>query len=324
MPENRSSSLKASPRLAVIDIGSNSVRMMVAEVDPAGTDVVLAQRRESTRLGRALNSTGCLAAEAIDASLAALGRFRQLAEQFGVQTIRAIATCAVREAANGEELVRRTLEETGLSVEVISATHEAELAFESVRRNIDLHDRTVMLADIGGGSTELVLATGANVGSEIEAIYPLPLGAVRLGERFPECRSTSDDHFARSIRAVDECLASATQPTASPPDVLFGTGGTFSSLAAMHMAAENDSVSSVHGYQLSRSEFEALFDRLCQTSYDQRIALDGLNPDRADIIVPGLAIVDGILRRFQIDLIQVHGRGVRDGMLLKMIDELSG
>ena len=165
-------------RLAAIDIGSNSVRLMVAEPLRGGNYRILDEEREPTRLGRTLSSTSQLDPEAVEKTLAALRRFKQIASGFQVDELRTIATCAVREAANGAEFCRRAKEEAGIDVEVISADKEARLAFYSVQRAFELAAKNIVLADIGGGSTEFVLASG-NV---IEAIHTSPLGAVRLTE----------------------------------------------------------------------------------------------------------------------------------------------
>ncbi len=162
-------------RLAAIDIGSNSVRLMVAEPLRGGNYRILDEEREATRLGRTLSSNGLLDPQAVDLTLTALRRFKQIADGFQAAQLRTIATCAVREASNGPEFCRRAKEELGLTIDVISAEREARLAFYSVQRAFDLTSKNVVVADIGGGSTELILASG----NLIEATFTTPLGAVR-------------------------------------------------------------------------------------------------------------------------------------------------
>ncbi len=140
-------------RLAAIDIGSNSVRLMVAEPHRDGAYRILDEERESTRLGRSLNSSGRLEPEAVNLTIAALRHFKQIAEGFQVEELKTIATCAVREAVNRDEFVRRVKDEVGLEIDVISADIEARLAFLSVERAFDLAGKNVAVADIGGGST---------------------------------------------------------------------------------------------------------------------------------------------------------------------------
>ncbi|NOY29899.1 MAG: Ppx/GppA family phosphatase [Planctomycetes bacterium] len=175
-----------------------------------------------------------------------------------------------------------------------------------------------MLADIGGGSTEIVLASG----ELIEAIYATSLGAVRLSEKFGQ--SLSGEDFDRMQRWIDRQLKKTTEKPGSPLHLLIGSGGTFTALANIVMAAKGQSRLPVAGCQVSRSKLRHLIDRLRKLSLKQRREVAGLNPDRADIIVPGLATIDRIMRRFKVNLLQVHSYGVRDGLLLSMIERLQG
>jgi exopolyphosphatase/guanosine-5'-triphosphate,3'-diphosphate pyrophosphatase len=308
------------PRLAAIDIGSNSLRLVVAEAISGGQYRILDEERESTRLGRSLTSSGRLDDESIEASMAALRRFQTIAHGLGVETINAIATCAVREASNGPEFCQRVAEELSLSIEVISAEKEAHLAFHSVRRRFDLMGKNTLLADIGGGSTEIVLASG----ELIEAIYTTNLGAVRLAQKFGGGQAMAGDDYGRMRKWIDRKLKKATEKVAFPPHLLIGSGGTFTNLANMVLASKGKSRLPVGGAQISRAELRHLIDRLRKLSIKQRREVPGLNVDRADIIVPGLAVIDRIMRRFKVNLIQVHSYGVRDGLLLSMIQRMQG
>ncbi|NOY41835.1 MAG: Ppx/GppA family phosphatase [Planctomycetes bacterium] len=309
-----------APRLGAIDIGSNSIRLVIAEAQPGGRYRVLDDERESTRLGRSLAKSDKLDEASIEASLVALRRFMAIAKGVGVQTLRAIATCAVREATNGLEFCQRVKQQLGLSIEVISAQKEAHLAFHSVRRRLDLAGKNTLLVDIGGGSTEIVLASG----ELIEAIYATQLGAVRLSERFGSGQALAGDDFDRMQRWIDRKLKKTTEKPVAPLHLLVGSGGTFSALANMVMASKGQSQLPVAGCQVSRAEVRHLVDRLRKMSLKQRREVAGLNPDRADIIVPGLATIDRIMRRFRVNLLQVHPYGVRDGLLLIMIEQLQG
>jgi len=309
-----------APRLAAIDIGSNSIRLVVAEAQPDGRYRILDDERESTRLGRSLATTGALDEASITASLAALRRFLAIIAGLGVENLRAIATCAVREATNGAEFCARVKEQLGLAIEVISSQKEAHLAFHSVRRRFDLKGKNTLLADIGGGSTEIVLASG----ELIEAIYATSLGAVRLSEKFGSGHPLTNEDFDRMQRWIDRQLKNTTEKPGSPLHLLIGSGGTFTALANIVMAAKGQSRLPVAGCQVSRSKLRHLIDRLRKLSLKQRREVAGLNPDRADIIVPRLVVIDRIMRRFKVNLLQVHSYGVRDGLLLSMIQRLQG
>ncbi len=305
-------------RLAAIDIGTNSIRLIVAEPLRGGNYRILDEEKDSTRLGEHLSTTGRLDPQAIEKSLSALRRMKQIAEGFQITDLKTIATCAVREAANGEEFCRRAREELGLDIEVIGAEQEARLAFASVQRAFDLSGKNVAVVDIGGGSTEIVLAYG----NLIEAVYTTQLGAVRLSELHAD--SGTSEGFAALLTAIDRHLRKHTKHPVFVPHTLFGSGGTFTNLAAMVMASKGQDGVPMRGYQVTRADVRHLLERLRKTSLKDRAGVPGLSPDRADIIVAGLAIIDRVMNRFEVNVVQVHNRGVRDGLLLSMIDQSIG
>ena len=183
-------------RLAAIDIGSNSIRLIIAEALREGNYRILDEERENVRLGRSLSATGRLDPVAVENALAALRRMKQIATGFQVREIRCIATCAVREAEDGADFCRRA-QEIGVEVDVISSEQEARLAFYSVQRAFDLDGKNVAVADIGGGSTEIILSSG----NLIEGIYSTSLGAVRMSETCEDSQQTfSVEEFQRLVR----------------------------------------------------------------------------------------------------------------------------
>ncbi len=308
-------------RLAAIDIGSNSVRLLVAEALRGGNYRILDEEREPTRLGRSVSSEGRLDDESMDRTVAALRTFKEIATGYQVTRLRTIATCAVRESRNGPEFCRRVREEVGLEVEVISGEREARLAFASVQHAFDLSGRNTVVADIGGGSTEIVFATG----NLIESIFSTPLGAVRLTEQFGlgECCEGSD--AARGLERLDEeingVLKKQTTRPLFAPHLLVGCGGTFTTLAELMMAAKRELDVPVAGYTISQAEVHHLLDRLRKVPLRARRSMAGMTPDRADIIIAGLTIVDALMRRFRVNTLAIHTRGVRDGLLREMIEE---
>jgi exopolyphosphatase/guanosine-5'-triphosphate,3'-diphosphate pyrophosphatase len=308
------------PRLAAIDVGSNSIRLVVAEAQADGRYRVLDDERESTRLGRSLASTGRLDEVSIADSLAALRRFKSIANGLGIENLRAIGTCAVREASNGPQFCQMVKDQLGIDIGVISSQQEAHLAFHSVKRRFDLAGKNTLLVDIGGGSTEIVLATG----EIIEAIYATQLGAVRLNEKFGGGQSLAGDDYERMERWINRELNKTTEKPEAPLHLLIGSGGTFTSLASIIMSAKGQSRLPVAGCRVTRAELRHLIDRLRKMPLKLRREVPGLNPDRADIIVPGLAVIDCIMRRFKVNVLQVHAFGVRDGLLLSMIEEMQG
>jgi exopolyphosphatase/guanosine-5'-triphosphate,3'-diphosphate pyrophosphatase len=309
-----------APRLAAIDIGSNSLRLIVAEVTRSGEYRVLDEEKETTRLAGKLSSTGKLDPEALERALSALRRMKQIAEGYQIRELRVIATCAVREAEDGETLVRRAKDEIGLDVEVISAEQEAQLAFLSVSRNFKLEGKDVAVADIGGGSTELILASGPI----IEAVATTPLGAVRLTEMFADADGLIGDDYPKMCGWIDRELRRRLKHAILRPHVLIGSGGTFTSVAEMVMASKRMEGTPLRGYEVTRAEVSHLVDRLRKLPTRARRGVPGLSPDRADIIVAGVTIIDRLMRHFQVNRVQIHDRGVRDGLLLTMIERKPG
>jgi len=311
-------------RLAAIDIGSNSVRLLVAEALRGGTYRILDEEREPTRLGRSVSEKGQLDDESMERTITALRTFKQIAAGYQATSLRTIATCAVREARNGPEFCRRVREQVGLEVEVISGDREARLAFSSVQNAFDLSGKNVIVADIGGGSTEVVFATG----DLIESIFSTPLGAVRLTEQFALGEGAVVETFQRDIARMEEeialCLKKRTTRPLFAPHFLVGCGGTFTTLAELMMAAKKEGDVPVAGYKVSHAEVRHLLDRLLKMPLRSRRSMAGMTPDRADIILAGLSIIDSLMKRFRVNTLMIHTRGVRDGLVREMIDEAVG
>jgi exopolyphosphatase/guanosine-5'-triphosphate,3'-diphosphate pyrophosphatase len=219
-------------RIAVIDIGSNSVRLVVAQVLPDEGYRILNEERENTRLASILASTGSLGTTAMNQTRAALRNFLTIAEGFGVHQVRAIATSAVREAVNGRSFCRRIQVELQLKVEIINPRKEARLAFLSVARAFDLANHEVAVTDIGGASTEIILASSGLV----EQAYTTHLGAVRLAEQCKVTTTCGEKGLLRLQRTIDRELKYKLGKPPFVPVMLFGMGGTFTSLASIILA----------------------------------------------------------------------------------------
>jgi exopolyphosphatase/guanosine-5'-triphosphate,3'-diphosphate pyrophosphatase len=210
--------------------------------------------------------------------------------------------------------------ELKLSIEVISAAEEARLAFLSVARAFDISGREVAVADIGGGSTELVLASSGLV----DQVYETKLGTVRVAEECGVTGRSSEKRVARLHEFIERSLKKEVGKPPFVPDMLFGTGGTFTALASMIMAAQGQAGQPMWGFRVTRAAIRHLLADLAQMSLEKRCKVAGLSPQRADIIVAGLAIIEGIMRRLRVNVVQVHTRGVRDGLLLTMVQSAGG
>lgn len=309
-------------RIAAIDVGSNSIRLIVADMHEDGSYRVIDDEREFARLGAELSSTGKLPVAAVEVAVCALKRMKDLTDGFKVRQLRCIATSAVRDAANGRNFVRRVRDEVGLELEVVSADREARLAFRSISRQYDLEHRLVAAMDIGGGSAQLVLAAG----SAVEHVFPFTLGAVRLAAAFPIDKKPHFLQYDKLRTHVREQILGTITDVSFHAEFLIGTGGTFTALGSMHIASSSrEGVSSgVQGVELSRAHIHHTLDRLMNLTVDKRKSVPGLPADRADIIVHGVCVVDETMEILGINRVRVHEGGVRDGLINEMIRDLLG
>lgn len=305
-------------RLAAIDVGTNSIRLVVAELERDGNYRVLDEEREMTRLGAGLNATGRLSAESMERSIEALSKMKAIADGFQVRALRAMGTSAVREASNGDEFRREVQRRVGLNVDVADADTEARLVFQSAVRHFKLDGTLTAVVDIGGGSLELVLAAE----TVVERLYSLPLGAVRVTEAFGLSDRLEDEQWDRLKREVDRAFKQAIGKLPFQPDTMIGSGGTFSTIAEMIRYRREGKSDTVHGYLMTVAEVRQLLRQLGRMTLAERRQVPGLTPARADIIIAGLAVVVRMAKYVGVHQILVNDRGVRDGLLLSMISEL--
>ena len=310
----------APPRLAAIDVGSNTIRLTVAEVQDDETYRVLDEEREMVRLGEQLDRTGRLSDAAVERALGAIGKMKAIADGFKVAEIRAIATSAVRDAANGRGFIREVMRQHKVRIDVISGDEEAQLAFRSAARHFDLEGRSTAVVDIGGGSVEVILSAG----TAVDQVYSLPLGAVRVTERFVRSDPLRQKHWKAMKAEIDRSIRAAIGQPAHRAEVMVGSGGSFTALAHMSMWQREGRHGSVQGYVLTPAEVINLLDRLREAPLDARRQMQGLSSDRADIIVAGASVITRLVKRLGAQQILINERGIRDGLLLHMISELPG
>ena len=305
----------APRRLAAIDIGSNSIRQLIADVSSAGAIRVVDEMKAHPRLGMGVHRTGALDDGAMDRAIEALGRMADLARQLDAQRVASIATSAVREASNGATFLRRVRQETGLTVHLIDGEREARLSFRSALAHFDLGRGRAIVMDLGGGSLELSLSADGL----IERLVSLPFGAVRMTERFLERGGRP-----RDLRALRDEVREALRTRLSARDwrgaQIIGSGGTFTNLAGMSLARRGIAAQTVHATRVRRSEIEHILDLLATLPPAERAQIPGLSPARADIIVAALAVVAEVLARVDARGLVVSGFGIREGLLLEMAE----
>jgi exopolyphosphatase/guanosine-5'-triphosphate,3'-diphosphate pyrophosphatase len=293
-------------RVAAIDVGSNTVLLLIAESQPPSGLRIIEEAEDQPRLGAGLGKSGRLGTESMERALRSIGRMLELCRSRGAGRIRAVATAAVREAENGEEFVR-LVRRLGIELETIPPETEAALAYRSAIYHFAGSART-LVADIGGGSLELV----GGVGRRNDLTRSLPLGAVRLTElsrTVPELRS--------QVRGVLGQALAASEWTGSQ---LIGSGGTFATAAAMTQIGQGSLPrASIQGTEIGREQMDELLRRLSGMSLGERRRVPGLSPERADIIVAGLVVAVELLDRVGASSVRVNAYGLREGLLLEML-----
>ncbi len=302
-------------RIAAIDVGSNSVRLLVAEYDPASGLSIIDELKDQPRLAAGLTSTGCLDEAAIERAILTLTRMREVCQRRGVRRIAAVATAAVREAENGPWFVRRVRQELDIPLRIIDAETEAALSYRSVAHHFRLAGERSLVADIGGGSLELIGA----VDGLVELTLSLPLGAVRLTELHLPGERAIHKEVAAVRKHIRRQLRRGISGREWAAATVIGSGGTFTSLGRMVQARRGlPPGDTVHGVSVTTAEVEQLIDWLVSRTPEERRQVPGLNPERADIILAGLAVTAELLDWVRARSIAVSAFGLREGLLLEM------
>ena len=310
LPEIRSGE---ASQLAVIDLGSNTARLAIFEVTGEGGLRTLYEVKEVPRLGKSVREDLSLSPAAMDRGLATLTRFSRHLTVMGNPPTIAVATSAVRDAPNGPAFVERIARRTGLLMRVISGEEEARLGYLGVASAWEL-DRD-LIADLGGGSIQLASTRDG----KLDRSASLPLGALRLTQEFLEHDPPKRRELEAAEEYVQERFATASLPRPSERLRVFGVGGTIRSLARVAMELREYPVQRVHGYRLNRRDLEVLEGILFEMSASQRREVPGISAPRADVIVAGLIVVAGLLRRTGKDELVVTGHGIREGAVVERL-----
>lgn len=297
-------------RIGAIDIGTNSTRLLVAEVIN-GKLHPLVREIEITRLGRGVNAKGQLQRDGIRENAIVLKKFRHQAEDFGVDALYAVATSAVRDAANKEEFLQISREVSGVDVEIISGEEEAHLSFCGVYSSFPAMDRNWAVCDVGGGSTEFIWNLGENVQS-------INIGCVRLTEMFLHSDPPGAEEISKAAAAIKEQINKLDLQVRK----LVGVGGTITTLVAMEEKMKIYLPERVQGYVLKREQLDKHV-RLLSVPLEERKRIVGLQPKRADVILAGVLIVREILDYLQLSEITVSDADILSGIIYKGIGELA-
>ncbi|MCU1452644.1 MAG: hypothetical protein JWN46_790 [Acidimicrobiales bacterium] len=305
-------------RIAAIDCGTNSTRLLVAEVDPEASGGLrqLERLMRITRLGQGVDKTGSLAPEAVERTVAVLREYREVMDRHGVTRVRMTATSAARDAANHDLFFDGADEAVGVRPELLSGDEEAALSFLGATADLDAALGPFLVIDLGGGSTEFVYGT-----EELEAAISIDVGCVRLTERFIEHDPPQPEELVAAISLTETYIddVERTIPDARSARTFVGVAGTITTVAAIELGLAPYDPARVHHFRLTRDAAEDVFRTMATESHDARLGNPGLEEARADVIVGGCCALVAIMRILDIDELLVSEADILDGLALSLV-----
>jgi exopolyphosphatase/guanosine-5'-triphosphate,3'-diphosphate pyrophosphatase len=304
-----------SRRNAVIDVGTNSVKFHLGEQRADGTVHALADRAEVTRLGEGLDGSGRLSGEAIERTIAAIAAMHDHAEREHAATIAIVGTAGLRSAANSSDFDDALRSRCATSIEIISGEDEGRLAYLAATSALPIARGPLVVFDSGGGSTQFTFGHG----TEVSERFSLDIGSVRVAERFALDDAVSREVVDDALAAVDVAFIALDERP--EPDAVIGMGGTVTNLAAVKLGLARYDPESIQGAVLDLAEIEEQIERYRTRSADERRAIVGLQPARAEVILGGACIVRTILAKLGAEALTVSDRGLRHGVFLERFTE---
>ncbi len=304
-------------RIAAIDIGTNSVHMIVCQIRPDLSFEVIDREKDMIRLGAGSLGGRALTASHVAAALQTLAKYKRLAESHGVDEVIAAGTSAVREAENGADFIAAVRREVGIHVRVISGTEEARLIHLAAAYAVGVTKRPVVVIDIGGGSTEITLGSA----SRVQFGRSFKLGVIRLAERFAQSDPLKGSDERRLERHVQrETRSYIRQLRRRGFERVIGTSGTILSLGALAAGAKRPP-GEVRNVRVSVKALERLRRRLTTMTLDQRLHLSGLDPRRADLAAPGAVLLHTLLTELRADELMLCDFALREGLVLDYVQK---
>ncbi len=300
--------------IAGVDIGSNSLRLLIAEVKDGKILEIVHEERVITRLAEGLPRTGKLKTENINASINVLIGFMEIIKKYNVRNYLFVATSAVREASNADQFLSK-LDENGIKVNIITGKLEAEFTFKGVNSVIDIKNCNSLIFDIGGGSTEFVYSEKGNIVST----ESLDLGVVKLCNMFDFTHAVTDD-LVREVKLYIEKILEKVNFSGINPDKVIATAGTATTLAAIDMELEQYDYQKVNGYILHISRIKAIFEMIRKMDLPDRCNIKGLEKGREDTIIPGIIIIMAVMEKLNIKNLIISDFGLREGIAIAASD----
>ena len=307
----------AGKRFAAIDVGANTILLLVAELKEDGSFRVITDRAEITRLGEGVDKTGAISQPGEERSFTTLKAYLRACKDLGVDEIVAVGTSALRDAQNGLAFIQRLKRELGLDLRVLSGADEARYSYLAVDRGLRLKAENVLIVDVGGGSTEFIWTKAG----ALHRSASLNLGSVRLTERVFHSDPPLAEERARMAEAIDPEIRGLLNQwdRTAPFDVMVGIAGTFTTLAAVMKGLKNYSHSEVHGSLLALAEIERQVRLYESKTIAGRKQIAGLEPKRADVILAGALLIERIMKLCGMDEVIVSDQGIRYGLLYEKI-----
>ena len=314
---------QAGQVVAFVDIGTNSVRLLVVRINPNLSTTVISQEKEVVRLGEHEFKDDILRPEAMRRTVLVCRKFAELAKTYGATEIVAVGTSAIREARNQKDFLKQLMTEAGLNVHVISGREEARLVYLGVSSGVDIGEEKAIFVDLGGGSTEIA------IGNQYKWCYldSLRFGSIRLTAEFIGEGWTGPvpnhvyEHIKRYVRS--NMFRTTARVKQSKAKLAFGSSGTIINLAEItnRMFKNNENG---RNQVLSKKNLKKMVPILCSSSLNERKKIHGINPERADIIIAGAAITETLMEEFELDEITVSYKGLRDGLLVDYLSRFEG
>ncbi|HEX9273221.1 MAG TPA: Ppx/GppA phosphatase family protein [Candidatus Binatia bacterium] len=300
-------------RFAFIDIGTNTILCLIAELKNDGSFDILDDLAEITRLGQGVHQTGRISPEGEERSLKVLQRYLERCKRLNVEEIIAVGTSALRDARNSAEVRARFKKQLGLDVRVISGDEEAAYSFLAVQKGLPLNRRELLVVDVGGGSTEFIRGNAAGV---VEAIS-INVGSVRLTEQFLRSDPVQTEECEKMVVAIEKKLTRLPNQWLKDNSILtlVGIAGTFTTLSAVEKKLVCYTHGEVHGSRLTLTEVRRQVALFQGKTIMERKAIPGLEPKRADVILAGACLIERIMTLFHSERVIVSDQGVRYGLL---------
>jgi len=305
-------------RVGAVDIGTNSVRLLVAELDGATPRdaklLPLDRRMRITRLGQGVDRTRALAPEAIDRTTAVLREYRAALDEYGVTAVRATATSAARDSSNRDEFFTAAHDALGVTPELLSGEEEATLSFLGATADLDA-PAPYLVVDIGGGSTEFVLGTDAPTG-----LVSLDMGCVRISEQYLHSDPYAPEELSNAVAAVRDLVAEVPRlvPGAADAATLVGLAGTVTTVAAIALGLKSYDPAAIHGSVISMDQVTAVTHRLLLMTHAQRAALPVMHPGRVDVIGGGALVLRTLMDYVGASEVIASEHDILDGIALSL------